>query len=72
LLDLTTQRIKIILSQCFGGDNDDRYGLPRIDAAHFGDEFENLLHLVMMLGPDTDRSPEEVENQVAAWLENLG
>jgi len=45
---------------------------PERVVAHFGDEFENLLHLVMMLGPDTDRSPEEVENQVAAWLENLG
>jgi len=35
----------------------------------FGDEFENLLHLVMMLGPDVNRSPEEVENHVQAWLE---
>jgi len=39
---------------------------------NFAIEFENLLHLVMMLGPDTDRSPEEVENQVLGWLERLG
>jgi len=25
----------------------------------------------MMLGPDTNRSPEEVENQVQAWLEEM-
>ena len=44
---------------------------PQRVVAHFGAEFENLLHLVMMLGPDANRSPEEVENQVAAWLERL-
>jgi len=38
---------------------------------NFAIEFENLLHLVMMLGPDTNRSPEEVENQVQAWLEEM-
>lgn len=44
---------------------------PQRVVGHFGEEFENLLHLVMMLGPDANRSPEEVENQVAAWLERL-
>ncbi|MFU8878247.1 MAG: WS/DGAT/MGAT family O-acyltransferase, partial [Wenzhouxiangellaceae bacterium] len=38
---------------------------------NFAIEFENLLHLVMMMGPDTNRSPEEVENQVQAWLEQI-
>jgi len=36
---------------------------------HFRIEFENLLHLVMMLDPDGNRSPEEVEDQVQKWLE---
>jgi WS/DGAT/MGAT family acyltransferase len=39
---------------------------------HFGEEFENLLHLVMMLGPEVNRSPDEVENQVLAWLDQTG
>ena len=38
---------------------------------NFAIEFENLLHLVMMLGPEINRSPEEVENHVQAWLENV-
>ena len=37
----------------------------------FGHEFENLLNLVMLLGPDADRSPQEAENQVQAWLDEL-
>jgi len=36
---------------------------------HFRIEFENLLHLVMMLDPDGNRSPEEAEDQVQKWLE---
>ncbi|MDT8448605.1 MAG: wax ester/triacylglycerol synthase family O-acyltransferase [Wenzhouxiangellaceae bacterium] len=38
----------------------------------FAIEFENLLHLVMMLGPEINRSPEEVENHFQAWLEQTG
>jgi WS/DGAT/MGAT family acyltransferase len=44
---------------------------PERVVAYFGEEFENLLHLVMMLGPEANRSPEDVENQVAAWLERI-
>ncbi|MEX2497266.1 MAG: wax ester/triacylglycerol synthase family O-acyltransferase [Wenzhouxiangellaceae bacterium] len=39
---------------------------------NFSIEFENLLHLVMMLGPDVDRSPEEAENHLQVWLERSG
>jgi len=45
---------------------------PQRIVERFGHEFENLLALVMMLGPDADRSPQEVENQYQAWLEELG
>ncbi len=45
---------------------------PERLVANFAIEFRNLLHLVMMLGPDTNRSPEEVENQVQAWLDSIG
>jgi len=38
---------------------------------HFRLEFDNLLHLVMMLGPEANRSPEAVEDQVQAWLEQM-
>ncbi|MDT8438917.1 MAG: wax ester/triacylglycerol synthase family O-acyltransferase [Wenzhouxiangellaceae bacterium] len=44
---------------------------PQRVVANFAIEFENLLHLVMMLGPATNRSPEDVENQVQAWLEQF-
>ena len=39
---------------------------------NFAIEFGNLLHLVMMLGPDINRSPEEVENHLQAWLDHAG
>ncbi|MGB0513388.1 MAG: WS/DGAT domain-containing protein, partial [Wenzhouxiangellaceae bacterium] len=39
---------------------------------HFATEFENLLHLVMMLGPESNRNPEDVENQLLAWMEEQG
>jgi hypothetical protein len=45
---------------------------PERVVGHFAEEFENLLHLVMMLGPEVNRSPEEVENHVQAWLEHSG
>lgn len=45
---------------------------PKRLVENFATEFENLLHLVMMLGPDVDRSPEEAENHLQAWLEHAG
>ncbi|MEM1080880.1 MAG: WSD1 family O-acyltransferase, partial [Pseudomonadota bacterium] len=44
---------------------------PGLIVDRFRDEFENLLNLVMLLGPDADRSPEEAENLVQAWMEQL-
>jgi hypothetical protein len=45
---------------------------PERVVERFGHEFENLLSLVMMLGPGADRSPQDVENQVQAWLDEVG
>ncbi|MGK7294349.1 MAG: WS/DGAT/MGAT family O-acyltransferase [Candidatus Wenzhouxiangella sp. M2_3B_020] len=60
--------------QVFCGVITDNKLVPDPDrlVGHFRDEFENLLHLVMMLGPDVNRSPEEVENHVQAWLDHFG
>ncbi len=44
---------------------------PSLIVDRFRDEFENLLNLVMLLGPDADRSPEEAENLVQAWLDEM-
>ena len=44
---------------------------PERVVERFGHEFENLLSLVMMLGPGADRSPQDVENQVQAWLDEI-
>ncbi|MDX1625848.1 MAG: wax ester/triacylglycerol synthase family O-acyltransferase [Wenzhouxiangellaceae bacterium] len=45
---------------------------PERIVARFGAEFENVLHLLMLLGPEADRSPEVVENQLHAWLLETG
>ncbi|GAB4175807.1 MAG: wax ester/triacylglycerol synthase family O-acyltransferase [Wenzhouxiangellaceae bacterium] len=36
---------------------------------HFYTEYRNLLHLVMMLGPEVDLDPESVEQQLAVLLD---
>ncbi|MCA1777817.1 MAG: wax ester/triacylglycerol synthase family O-acyltransferase [Xanthomonadaceae bacterium] len=38
----------------------------------FKAEFANLLHLVMLLGPDADRSPASVEDYMQAWIDLSG
>lgn len=43
---------------------------PERVVRHFATEFENLLHLVMMLGPESNRDPEDVENQLLTWMED--